>query len=161
MRRRWIAIGTMLLAASALHGQLRRRAVSPVDDTISIEFVDVAAGDGSLTRAQGNAWLDVGTVFKREQREKGIRVRRAIGMRLVRSGGVQYGTARLTAKLQSWDGQSSVRIDGQPLTSAPLLVDSRAPIGPVLTHRMEIVVPETGKPGPIDASIVWEVTTDP
>jgi len=140
----------------------RRRAVVPSDpNEVSIEFVEAPSGDGSLTMARNNAWLDVGNVFKRDPRERGIHVRRLIGIRLVRRGATSWGTGRLVTRLQTWDGRTSVRLDGRELTTAPTLIDARAAIGPVIVHRLEIVVPESGRAGPIDASIVWEVTTDP
>ncbi|HMC22110.1 MAG TPA: hypothetical protein VKL19_09710 [Thermoanaerobaculia bacterium] len=150
-----------VMALTANAQTARRRAVSPSDpEDVSIEFVEATSGDGSLTMAQNNAWLDVGNVFKTDPRERGIHVRRLIGIRLLKRGGITWGTGRLVARLQTWDGRTSVRLDGRELTTAPTLIDARATIGPVIVHRLEIVVPESGRAGPIDASIVWEVTTD-
>jgi hypothetical protein len=52
-----------------------------------------------------------------------------------------------------------VRIDGQPLSSTPVVVSTRAAVGALSIHTLEIEVPESVAAGPLAASISWEVTT--
>jgi hypothetical protein len=87
-------------------------------------------------------------------------VRRQIGIRIVRSDGTAWGTARVEARLESTDGREKVWIDGQPLTTVPLVVEAHAAVGAVTVHRIEIEVPENVPAGAISASIGWDVTTE-
>jgi len=50
-----------------------------------------------------------------------------------------------------------MRLDGKPLTEAAMLVDAHAPIGSVVFHTLEIEISDAAAPGPIAASIAWEV----
>ncbi|HEV8658196.1 MAG TPA: hypothetical protein VGS96_06175 [Thermoanaerobaculia bacterium] len=134
----------------------RRRAVAP-GAPLSIEFVDVGSDEGFLTSTTRDAWLNVGTIAKRDPRSHGARVAKQFGVRVVRPGSVLSGSVRVTARLASWDGRAKVRLDGRPLTITPLLIDSHAVVGSVVVHRLEIEVPESVAPGPLAAPIVWEV----
>jgi hypothetical protein len=138
----------------------RRRAAAPViDDALSIVFVDAPAADGTLTAAGGEAWLDVKEVANHAgSHVRGSQVRRRFGVRVVRAGNTASGTAMITARLESSDGRSSMRLDGKPLTEAVVVVDAHATIGSVAFHVLEIDVSDTIAPGPIAASITWEVT---
>src|SRR5688572_3644220 len=107
----------------------RRRAVAPTAGVLSIEFVDVEVGS-SLVAAGSDAWIDLQMVGQQAgSTGKTVRVRRTFGLRIVRTGGVSLGTATVTAKLDARDGRSSVRIDGQLLTGAPIVVSPRAAVG--------------------------------
>jgi len=148
------------LMVADLYGDRRRAAAPVIPASLSVEFVDVAAAEGSFTATRGNAWLDVGSISKRDADVHGTHVRRQFAVRIIRSEGVSYGTARVTARLQSWDGRATVRLDGQILTSTPVLVDPSVAIGATIMHRLEIEVPESVAAGPINASIVWQATSD-
>jgi hypothetical protein len=62
----------------------------------------------------------------------------------------------LTASRDVSDSRCSLRIDGQALGSAPLVIDARAAVGTVTVHTLEIEVPESAAPGPLNASISWQ-----
>jgi hypothetical protein len=138
----------------------RRRSVAPVlSDALSIVFVEAAAADGSFTAAGGDAWLDVKDVARVPgNREHSTRVRRRFGLRLVRTNNSAPGMATITARLASTDGRTSMRLDGKPLTEAPIVVDLHATIGAVAFHTLEIEVSDSVASGAIAASISWEVT---
>jgi hypothetical protein len=87
-----------------------------------------------------------------------VRVRRQFGIRIVKSG-VTWGTATVTARLNAQDGRSSVRIDGRLLAGQPVVIDSRAAVGSMTIHILEIEVPASAAEGPVAASISWEVAT--
>ena len=160
MKRFTVACSALLLLAFDA-GAARRRAVVPANsDVLAVDFVEIHSSEGSMTTTQSEAWLDVGRIVKHDQRQRGVTVRQRFGVRVTRSGGIVYGTARITARLESWDGKARVRLDGRPLTAAPLLVDASAPIGGTIAHRLEIDVADTARAGPIAASIVWEATTN-
>lgn len=138
----------------------RRRAVAPAAGVLSIEFVDVEPVGASLVAAGSDAWIDLQMVGQQTgSTGKTVRVRRTFGLRIVRTGGVSSGTATVTARLDARDGRSSVRIDGQLLTGAPIVVSPRAAVGAMNTHTLEVEVPDSAAPGPLAVSISWEVTT--
>jgi len=160
MKRSFAVVAALLALASPTHAD-RRRAVAPMDaGAVSLQFSDVAAGDGSLTAAGNDAWLEIGTISKRDARSRGIHVRREFALRVVRASGVSFGTARVTVRLQTWDGRETVLLDGRALTTAPLLIDPSVVIGATVVHRLDIEVPDSAPAGPINASVVWEVTSD-
>ncbi|MGH9418675.1 MAG: hypothetical protein ACRD3J_01780, partial [Thermoanaerobaculia bacterium] len=135
MRRQFaIVILAVLLALPAVAA--RRRPVAPVaSDALAIVFVDVPATEGTFTAAGGEAWLDVNDVAHRASRhERGTRVQRRFGIRVVRATGTASGTATITARLESSDGRTSMRLDGKPLTEAAAIVDAHAAIGAVVYH---------------------------
>jgi hypothetical protein len=155
---------TALLLCSALSLPLhagRRRAVAVPENALSITFVDAPSSNSKVTASGTDAWLDLDTVSQRAtSRERSIKVRRQFGIRIDRAGAIAAGTAIVTARLESWDGRASVRIDGRPLTAAPFVVNRHAAVGAVTYHTLEIEVPETVPEGPLAAAIAWEVTTE-
>jgi hypothetical protein len=152
-----IVLLTVLLALPA--AAARRRSAAPVvSDALSIVFVD-AGTDGSFTSAGAEAWLDVKDVAHNAGiRQRGTRLQRRIGIRVVRTSGAATGMATITARLDSSDGRTSMRLDGKPLTEAMLIVDAHAAIGAVAFHILEIEISDAIAPGPIAAAITWEVT---
>ena len=157
---RTLAILVIIAALPAMAAG-RRRAVAPPDDSLSIAFVEAGSGDGSLTGAGSEAWLDLKSVNGLgKSRERVTRIRRRIGVRVMRSGGVAWGTAVITARLESWDGRATFRLDGRSLTAIPIVVDAHAAVGTVVYHTLEIEVPISMPEGPLAASIAWEVTAE-
>jgi hypothetical protein len=155
-----IIVLALCLAASLPVYAARRRAATPPSAALSIEFVDVPAAGTTLIAAGSDAWVDVKTVSQRAgSTGKSARVLRQFGIRILRAAGVSWGTAMVTARLNSPDGRSSLRIDGQVLSSTPVVVSSRAAVGAVTVHTLEIEVPDSVAAGPLAASISWEVTT--
>jgi hypothetical protein len=147
-----------LLALPVSAGR-KRPAAPAVSDALTIVFVDAAATDSTFTSAGGEAWLDMKDVAHHAgSRARGSQVLRRFGVRVVRSGGTSSGSATITARLESSDGRTSMRLDGKPLTEASLLVDAHAAIGAVAFHILEIDVSDAVAPGPIAAAITWEVT---
>ena len=151
-----ILVALLALPVSAA----RRRSVAPViSDTLSIVFVDAPEAGSTLTATGGDAWLDVSDVAHQAgSRHRDTRVQRRIGIRLVRASGAASGTATITARLDSSDGRTSMRLDGKPLTEAPIVIDAHAAIGAVAFHTLEILISDAIPPGPIAAAITWEVT---
>lgn len=163
MRKTTTLATTLLLClAAALPLQAnRRRAVAPPEAALTIAFVDAPSDGSHLTAAGADAWLDLDTVRKLPtSRERNIRIRRRIGVRIDRAGAVAWGTAIVSARLESWDGRAAIRIDGRPLTTAPLIVNRRAAVGALTFHTIDIEVPESAAEGPLAASIRWEVTSE-
>jgi hypothetical protein len=137
----------------------RRRAAVPPEGLLAIEFVDVAAADTTLIAAGSDALVELNTVSQRAgSMGTSVRMRRQFGIRIVRSG-LSWGTAIVTARLNSPDGRASVRIDGKPLAGLPVVIDSRAAVGAMAVHTLEIEVPGSAAPGPLAASISLEVET--
>lgn len=155
-----LAILALCIAVSLpLHAARRRAAASPAG-ALSIEFVDVPAAGATLIAAGSDAWVELDTVSQQAgSMGKSLRVRRQFGIRIRRAGGVSWGTAAVTARLDSPDGRSAVRIDGQSLGSTPIVVDARAAVGALTIHTLEIEVSDSVAAGPLAASISWEVTT--
>jgi len=158
---RQIAIVLLAVLLALPASAARRRSAAPVvSDALSIVFVD-AGTDGGLTSAGEDAWLDVKDLARTAgSRRHGTRVQRRIGIRVVRtSGGAATGMATITARLDSSDGRTSMRLDGKPLTEATLIVDPHAAIGVVAFHILEIEISDAIAPGPIAAAITWEVNS--
>lgn len=155
---------TLLTAAIALAlGASRALAapVAPVDDAVSIEFVDVDGSDATLTAAGREAWLDLNTVRNDDRsNDRVMRIRRRFGVRTVRAGSTSTGNVTITAHLQSLDGRATYRLDGRVLTTASQIVEAHARVGAVTLHTLDIEVPTTASEGPLAVSIAWEVTTD-
>jgi hypothetical protein len=138
----------------------RRRISAPPAGALSIEFVDVPAAGAAFIAAGSDAWVDVKTISQGAGSSgRPVRLRRQIGIRILQTGGVSWGTAIVTARLDSPDGRSSLRIDGQLLANAPVVVSSHAAVGALTIHTLEIEVAESVAPGPLALSISWEVTT--
>jgi hypothetical protein len=156
---RIIALALCIAVSLPLYAA-RRRAAAPPVETLSIEFVDVPAAGVALVASGAEAWIDLNTVSQRAgSTGKSVRVRRQFGIRILRAGGVSWGTATVTARLNSQDGRSSVRIDGKPVAGMPVVIDARASVGAMTIHTLEIEVPDSVAAGPLAASISWEVTT--
>lgn len=154
-----VALALCLAASLPLYAE-RRRAAAPPAGALSIEFVDVPAAGATFIAAGSDAWVDLNALSQKPgSTGKAVRVRRQFGIRILRAGGVSWGTARLTARLDSPDGRSSVRIDGQALGSTPLVINSRVAVGAMTIHTLEIEVPDSVAAGPLAASISWDVTT--
>lgn len=149
----------ILAALMALPASARGRAVPPViDNTLSIVFIDAAATEGSFTAVGGDAWLDLKDVaHSAGRREHGTHVLRRFGVRIVRTSGSGSGTVTITARLESSDGRTSIRLDGKPLTEAATIVDAHAAIGSVVFHTLEIEISDSVPAGPIAAAVAWEV----
>ncbi|HSY49250.1 MAG TPA: hypothetical protein VLC46_10600 [Thermoanaerobaculia bacterium] len=152
-----ILTALLALPASASRG----RAVAPViGDTLSIIFVDGTAADGAFMAAGGEAWLDMkGVSHNASGREHGTHVLRRFGVRVVRTSGSASGTGTvtITARIESSDGRTSIRLDGRPLTELPTIVDAHAAIGAVGFHIIEIEISDAVAPGPVATTVTWEV----
>jgi hypothetical protein len=151
------ALALCLAAALPVYAE-RRAAAAPPAGALSIEFVNVPAPGATLIAAGSDAWVDLNTVSHAGSKGKSVRVRRQFGIRIVRAGGVSWGTATITARLDAPDGRSSMRIDGQTLNSRPVVVNPRAVVGTMTIYTLEIEVADSVPPGPLAASISWEVT---
>lgn len=144
----------MLLALTLSAGSIalaapRRRAVAPVPDDVTITFVSRAG------------LLDLGSVAhtaRNERRDRTVRSE-TIQIRLDRRGGSR-GSASLRAYLASPDARCSIRIDGQLLGAAPIVIDPQIPVGAVTSHRIDVEVPVTAPEGPLATTIGWEATTN-
>ena len=155
-----IVVLALCVAASLPLYAGRRRAAAPPNAALSIEFVDVPAAAGiALIAAGSDAWVDAGAVSQQAgSMRKSVRMRQQFGVRIVRAGSAPWGTVMVTARLDSPDGRSSLRIDGQPLTGATIVVDAHAAVGALTIHTLEIEVLGSAAPGPLGASISWQVT---
>jgi hypothetical protein len=153
-----VALALCFVVSLPLYAE-RKRAAAPTAGALSIEFVDVPAADARLLAVGSEAWLDLKTVSQQAGSiGKSARVRRQFGIRIIRTAGVSWGTAMVTARLDSSDGRSSMRIDGKPLSSMPVLIEARATVGATTIHTLEIEVPDSVTAGPLAASISWEVS---
>jgi hypothetical protein len=153
------ALVLLVLAALPMRAQ-RRRAAAPPEETLSIAFVEVGpGGDASLKAAGSEAWLDLNAVTH-EGSARSTKVRRKFGIRIERAGNAAAGTAAIVARLESWDGRATYRLDGRPLTAAPFVVDAHAAVGTVSLHTLDIEVPVEAAAGALSASVAWEVTSN-
>jgi hypothetical protein len=157
---RQIAIVLLAIVLALPAAAARRRSAAPVvSDELAIVFVD-AGTDGNFTAAGADAWLDVKDLARTAgSRQHGTRVQRRIGIRVVRTSGAATGMATITARLDSSDGRTTMRLDGKPLTEAMLIVDPHAAIGTITFHTLEIEISDAIAPGPIAAAITWEVNS--
>jgi hypothetical protein len=157
---RQIAIVLLAIVLALPAAAARRRSAAPVvSDELAIVFVD-AGTDGNFTAAGADAWLDVKDLARTAgSRQHGTRVQRRIGIRVIRTSGTATGMATITARVDSSDGRTSMRLDGKPLTEAMLIVDPHAAIGAITFHTLEIEISDAVAPGPIAAAITWEVNS--
>lgn len=153
-----VALGAALVVCP-VHAA-RHRAVAVPSPALSIQFVPVAAEGPVFMAAGSDAWIETDAVSKRAgAKARSTRVRRRFGVRVLRAGAMSWGTAIVTARLQSADGRSSITIDGQTLGSTAIVVNPRAAVGAMTIHTIEIEVSDSVAEGPLSASIHWEVTT--
>jgi hypothetical protein len=155
-----MAAAMVLLVSAALpiHAE-RRHAAAPPEETLSIVFVEAGSGDESLKAAGSEAWLDLSAV-SHQGSSRSTRLRRKFGIRIDRAGNATTGTAAIVARLESWDGRATYRLDGRPLTAAPFVVDAHAAIGTITVHTLDIEVPIEAAAGPLSASVAWEVNSN-
>lgn len=159
MVRHCVIVLLAALLALPASAERRRPAAPVVSEALAIVFVDAPAADAGFAAAGGEAWLDVKDLAHLAgSHERGTRVQKRFGVRVVRTGNAASGTAMITARLESSDGRTSMRLDGKPLTAAPAVVDAHAAIGAVTFHTIEIEITDAVPAGPIAASISWEVT---
>src|SRR5437764_2403761 len=158
--RRMMTAAMVLLASAALPMRAeRRRAAAPPEQTLSIVFVEIESSNASLKAAGSEAWLDLNAVTH-EGSARSTKLRRKFGIRIERAGNASAGTAAMVARLESWDGRATYRLDGRPLTAAPLIVDANADVGTVTIHTLEIEVPTEAAAGPLAASVAWEISSN-
>lgn len=144
-----LSITFLLTPATKAGGRQRVLAVSPPSSALSITFVDAAAG-----------LLETGTIVWRGGAKRFAVTTRTVRMRIGEVSNDPRGTVTIRAFLEVPDPRCTIRIDGVPLTTAPRVIRTKAPIGVVLAHRIEVEVPITAADGPLQASIGWEVTTE-
>jgi hypothetical protein len=136
----------MIVALSATAGVSKRRAAAaPPRDDVTITF--------------SRGFVDAGTIAHRDSRDwRFTRTTEDIGVRIdSRSAGVRRAVLR--ASLPNVDPNAIVRIDGITLRALPVVIDSRAEIGAMTPHRIEIEVPASAPEGALMTSIVWEAET--
>ncbi len=158
-----LAITLLVLLASTrpARAEKRRATAPPADDSVAIAFVDVDSSDASITAAGSEAWIDLKTVTHAGMAgERMTRMRRRIGIRLLRANGLAFGTATISVRLESWDGRATFRIDGKQLSSTPLIIAIHAAIGPVAVYTLDIDVPVSAAEGALAASIRWEALVE-
>ena len=158
MKRMMTAALLLLVSASPAIAQ-RRRAVAPPAETLSIVFVEAGSSDGSLKAAGSEAWLELNAVTH-EGSARSTKLRRKFGIRIERAGNATAGTAAIVARLESWDGRATYRLDGRPLTAAPFIVDAHAAVGTVTIHTLDIEIPIEAAAGSLSASVTWEVNSN-
>ena len=153
--RTLILLTIAFLSLDATAAPRRRAAAAPIDpEAVSISFIP------EMGMAKANdALLDVGT-FARGGRTRSARIVKNVGIRVDRRSGSLGGTASLRALLVGGDGNAVFRVDGITLTAAPRVIDSFAPIGTAVMHRIEIEVPPHTAEGAVAGEIVWEVSTN-
>jgi hypothetical protein len=145
-----------LCLALPLHAG-RRRAVAPPAASLAIEFVEVPSADATLATSGSDAWIDLNTVSHLDHpNERTTRVRKRFGVRIVRPGGLVWGTAVVTARLAVLDPRAIVRIDGKPIGTAAVVVSTRVAVGTLAIHTLQIDVPTSASAGPLTASLAWE-----
>jgi len=152
------AIVLLVSAALPMRAE-RRRATAPAEPTLSIVFVELESSDASLKAAGSEAWLELNAVTH-EGSARSTKLRRKFGIRIERAGNASTGTAAIVARLESWDGRATYRLDGRPLTAAPSIVDANAAVGTVTIHTLEIEVPTEAAAGPLAASVAWEISSN-
>jgi hypothetical protein len=109
----------------------------------------------------GSAVIDAGTIVWRGGAERSTRAVRTATLRIGEASSEPRGTATVRAYVETLDRRCTLRIDGITLTTVPRVIRRHAPVGIPFTHRIEIEVPVTAADGPLEASIAWEVTTEP
>jgi hypothetical protein len=149
MRSSLLSIAILLiLGQPAIAGGRRRTATSPAPaEELSIVFV-------GMSGSSSDALFDAGVA----SRPRGVIVR-TFGIRLD-AGTRTTGTVVLRVWLESYDGRSTIRIDGMPLGTLPRVLDAHAPLGHVTTHKLEIEVPANVSEGTFASSIRWDASTD-
>jgi len=159
MKRMMIAVLVLLVSAALPLRAERRRAAAPPEEMLVIVFVAVGSGDESLKAAGSEAWLDLNAVTH-SGNARTTRLRRRFGIRIERAGNATAGTAAIVARLESWDGRATYRLDGRPLTTASFVVDAHAAVGTVAVHTLDIEVPIDSAAGPLSAAVAWEVISN-
>ena len=159
MKRMMTAAIVLLVSAALPMSAQRRRPVAPPEEMLSIVFVEAGSSDGSLKAAGSEAWLELDAVTH-EGTARSTRLRRTFGIRIERAGNATAGTAAIVARLESWDGRATYRLDGRPLTTAPVVVDAHAAVGTVTLHTLDIEIPIEAAAGSLSASVTWEATSN-
>lgn len=165
--KHWLAVTLFLLMAAGAQAQSPRRARPAVrsissEGSIAVNFTAVSAGPPVAAAAAGQATVHAGAVSAAAgSRVPGVNVDRVaetlvvrtrIGVR-VQGSAVSTADARLSAFLMRSDRGCRYRIDDQFLSEAPMLIDTRAPLGRVVEHVLEIEIPAWVPEGNLASSI--------
>lgn len=124
-------------------------AASRPSSALSIRFIDAAAG-----------LLETGTIVWRGGTRRSTVTTRTVRMRVGEASNESQGSVTIRAFLETTDARCTIRVDGVPLTTAPRVIRTHAPIGVAFAHRIEVEVPISAADGPLQTSIGWEVTTE-
>ena len=133
-------------------GRRRAVAVSPASSQLSVTFVDALESPAGF--------VDAGTIVWRGGRNAFTATKRTFGMRIGQPSREARGTATVRAFLETADLHCTIRLDGIVLTAVPQVIQLQAPIGVVVTHRLQIEVPVTAPEGALNTSIGWEITAN-
>lgn len=154
--RKTVSIGSVVALALLLHptpahagDRQRVMAISSPSTSLAITFNDAEAGV-----------VDAGTMQWCGGSKRSVVTTRRVIIRIGRPSRELLGTASLRAFLEVSDPRATIRIDGVTLTNSPRLIQTDAPIGSPVSHRIEIEIPVSAPEGPLLASIGWEVTTN-
>jgi len=167
--RNFAAISPAMLLAANAAGATRRRAAMPALDELTIVFI--SAGVTSFAEL---SFLDAGVIAHHGERSPYTRREQRIAIRVDRSrAGVPASSLdstatrtpdssriALTARLVNTDLRCIIRIDGVALSEVPHLIDANVRAGIASQHLITIDVPTSASAGAINASILWDATTD-
>lgn len=144
-------------ATSAIAGPANRRAASPLD-SYRVVFLEAEPTSPVRQTSRGDAMVDAGRVAATRCPPRGCTktiVKKRFRLRIDSTGPARF--VRLSAFLQGDGGREQVRLDGRLLSSIPQVIAPSMAVRQAGAHTLEIEVPASEPPGPLDHTIVWLV----
>ena len=130
----------------------------------ALDPVEVAVTSGAATNTVGvRGSLSYGTVScfdaqsRRARNSRGVpsfEVGRQIQIRASRRSG-SPGRVVLSASLARDPFPATLTLDRTPLSTVPQVVAQDLPLNSTTEHRLELLIPESAPPGPLDIDIIW------
>lgn len=139
------------LASFALAAHAAPELPSPL--ALRLSLLGPAAAE---SRRDLNVNLGALSAMPQAARKRAILVRERIAVRLEGSG----GTARVSVALAQETPGTTIRVDGQAVSTLPRVVDAAHRVGATVVHQLEVSIAADAPPGAFLSNLLWVAETD-
>jgi hypothetical protein len=144
------ALASLALASCALAAQAASDLASPLVVRLSLL--------GAAAPGRGDLSLNLGALSAKPQasRKRAILVRERIAVRLEGSRGM----ARVSVALAQDTPGTVIRVNGQPVSTMPRVIDAAHRVGATVVHQLEVSIAADAPAGAFLSNLLWVAETD-